>query len=305
MRFPSRWGARSPGPRNVVGMRNGRLLPAARALLIFGVFTAYPFVYAAWLSLLNWDGFTAQQSFIGLANYGALLADPDFWNSLQIARGIHRRRHGSKPRGGPARRASAEPTHPRTDHLPRRVLHSRHHCDRRRGRRMGPAVRPGERDGQHPAPYARHRGTALALRSRLGAASDRDRGRLEAAGLHDGHLSRGTPDDPEELPRSRRDRRRWRMATLPAHHLAPPYPHYRAPRGHVGDRLVPGLRPRLHRDPSGPLRRDDVLPMHLYRGGVPPLPPRLRRGHRLGHFPHRVRRDHVAMGPLPGRGFRR
>lgn len=72
---------RAPKRRGDAKVAYFLLLPT---LLIFGVFTAYPFVYAAWLSLLNWDGFTAQQSFIGLANYEALLADPEFWNSLRI-----------------------------------------------------------------------------------------------------------------------------------------------------------------------------------------------------------------------------
>ena len=57
------------------------LLPA---LLVFGVFTAYPFLYAAWLSLLDWDGFAARQTFIGLGNYAALLTNDGFWSSFRI-----------------------------------------------------------------------------------------------------------------------------------------------------------------------------------------------------------------------------
>ncbi|HEV8687216.1 MAG TPA: sugar ABC transporter permease [Gaiellaceae bacterium] len=57
------------------------LLPA---LAVFAVFTAYPFFYAARLSLLEWDGLSADPRFVGLDNYRDLLASPDFRNSLKV-----------------------------------------------------------------------------------------------------------------------------------------------------------------------------------------------------------------------------
>lgn len=57
------------------------LLPA---LAIFAVFTAYPFLYAAKLSLMEWDGLNATQRFVGLDNYRALLSDGEFRQSLKV-----------------------------------------------------------------------------------------------------------------------------------------------------------------------------------------------------------------------------
>lgn len=56
----------------------------APPLLIFGVFNIYPVLYAAWLSLLRWDGLSAGKAFVGLGNYRELLADPGFWNSVRV-----------------------------------------------------------------------------------------------------------------------------------------------------------------------------------------------------------------------------
>jgi len=57
------------------------LVPAGA---IFGAFTFYPMVYAAWLSLHRWDGLSVERPFIGLANYTNLLQEPEFWSSVQI-----------------------------------------------------------------------------------------------------------------------------------------------------------------------------------------------------------------------------
>lgn len=57
------------------------LLPA---LVVFAVFTAYPFFYAARLSLLDWDGLSAEPEFVGLDNYRALLESADFRNSVKV-----------------------------------------------------------------------------------------------------------------------------------------------------------------------------------------------------------------------------
>ena len=42
------------------------------------VFIAFPVLFALYLSLQKWDGFTAPQ-FVGLGNFVALFQDPIFW----------------------------------------------------------------------------------------------------------------------------------------------------------------------------------------------------------------------------------
>lgn len=69
------------------GYTRDELLAAAvclfPAVTVFGVFNIFPILYAAYLSLLNWDGL-GQASFAGLANYLELIRRPDFWNSLAV-----------------------------------------------------------------------------------------------------------------------------------------------------------------------------------------------------------------------------
>lgn len=70
-----------------VRLRHDRLVAFALLLpagLVFLVFTGLPFVWAAGLSLVEWNGFTAEQRFVGLGNYAELLADPAFWNSAWV-----------------------------------------------------------------------------------------------------------------------------------------------------------------------------------------------------------------------------
>jgi multiple sugar transport system permease protein len=57
------------------------LLPA---LVIFAVFYLYPVLYAAWLSLLRWDGLSESRRFVGLANYVTLFTNPEFWNAVRV-----------------------------------------------------------------------------------------------------------------------------------------------------------------------------------------------------------------------------
>ncbi|MES1193547.1 MAG: sugar ABC transporter permease [Solirubrobacterales bacterium] len=62
---------RPPGEPRRVGYLY--LIPA---LLIFGGFTLVPLLHAVWLSFFKWDGITAGK-WVGLANYGDVLSDPD------------------------------------------------------------------------------------------------------------------------------------------------------------------------------------------------------------------------------------
>lgn len=51
-------------------------------MLIFGAFILYPIFASQYFSLLDWSGFDANQTFVGLANYAELLADKYFWDAF-------------------------------------------------------------------------------------------------------------------------------------------------------------------------------------------------------------------------------
>jgi cellobiose transport system permease protein len=55
---------------------------------LFVVFGAFPLLYTAWVSLHDWNLLEGDQGYLGLANYGELLADPDFYNALANTVGI-------------------------------------------------------------------------------------------------------------------------------------------------------------------------------------------------------------------------
>ncbi|MBX7213313.1 MAG: sugar ABC transporter permease [Thermoflexales bacterium] len=55
------------------------LLPS---LVILSLFTYYPVLNAAWLSLFRWRIMRGEPSFIGLANYGTLFESADFWQAI-------------------------------------------------------------------------------------------------------------------------------------------------------------------------------------------------------------------------------
>lgn len=50
-------------------------------LLLFGAFSAYPLLYALYLSFTSWHGYDNPQ-YIGLSNYLFLLTDNTFWQSI-------------------------------------------------------------------------------------------------------------------------------------------------------------------------------------------------------------------------------
>jgi len=56
------------------------LLPA---LLVLGIFSAYPIVYSGYLSLVKWDGLAKDRPFVGLANYRRLWEAGDLRNSIE------------------------------------------------------------------------------------------------------------------------------------------------------------------------------------------------------------------------------
>lgn len=56
------------------------LLPTA---ILYGLFTLWPILASYWYSLLDWNGFSQDKTFVGLANYGLVMQDPLFWNAMR------------------------------------------------------------------------------------------------------------------------------------------------------------------------------------------------------------------------------
>lgn len=57
------------------------LLPT---VVLYGLYSIYPIIASYWYSLVEWNGFEAEQKFVGISNYQAVLADPGFWSSVRI-----------------------------------------------------------------------------------------------------------------------------------------------------------------------------------------------------------------------------
>ena len=53
-------------------------------VLLYGAFTVYPIISSYVYSLTDWNGFDTGRSFIGMANYREVLADPMFWSSFRL-----------------------------------------------------------------------------------------------------------------------------------------------------------------------------------------------------------------------------
>lgn len=51
-------------------------------LIFFGVFVAYPFGFAVYLTVHNWNIVRPEKPFVGLANFERLFADEIFWKAL-------------------------------------------------------------------------------------------------------------------------------------------------------------------------------------------------------------------------------
>ena len=83
----------TPAPRSGPGRRRGVdtrrqtiwvwafLTPT---IVLYGLYTLYPIVASYWYSLVEWNGFSSDQRFVGIQNYRAVLADPAFWSSVKI-----------------------------------------------------------------------------------------------------------------------------------------------------------------------------------------------------------------------------
>jgi multiple sugar transport system permease protein len=52
-------------------------------LILYVLFTLWPIIASFYMSLLNWNGFSKEAEFIGLANYAEVMQDPLFWSSFR------------------------------------------------------------------------------------------------------------------------------------------------------------------------------------------------------------------------------
>ncbi len=83
--------ARAPAPILHAGAKGrwkslmGIEVPVSAAVVVFYVVIfAVPFFFSIYLSFQNWD-FVGTRVFVGLKNFGRMLADPLFWGGLRIA----------------------------------------------------------------------------------------------------------------------------------------------------------------------------------------------------------------------------
>lgn len=56
----------------------------APAFLVLGVFTLWPIVYSAYLSLIEWDGLSAARPFVGLDNFNRLWSSGELPQSIRV-----------------------------------------------------------------------------------------------------------------------------------------------------------------------------------------------------------------------------
>lgn len=52
-------------------------------MIVFSVFVLFPVVFSFYLSFQEWNMFGGKREFIGLANYAAILQNPEFWSVLK------------------------------------------------------------------------------------------------------------------------------------------------------------------------------------------------------------------------------
>jgi len=74
-----------PGYRKRLRRRNlwiyAFLLPT---IVLYGLYTLYPIVASYWYSLVEWNGFNDDQTFVGISNFQAVVSDPLFWSAVRI-----------------------------------------------------------------------------------------------------------------------------------------------------------------------------------------------------------------------------
>ncbi|MFI6791212.1 carbohydrate ABC transporter permease [Nonomuraea sp. NPDC050383] len=70
------------GVRHTLDVRVSPYAYVAPFLLLFCAFGLFPLAYTAWVSLHDWTLLSDEHAFVGVANYGTLLADGYFWNAV-------------------------------------------------------------------------------------------------------------------------------------------------------------------------------------------------------------------------------
>ena len=56
------------------------LLPT---ITLYALFTFWPIIASYWYSMLDWNGFSSDRTFVGLANYREVVHDPLFWRAFK------------------------------------------------------------------------------------------------------------------------------------------------------------------------------------------------------------------------------
>ncbi|HEU5432563.1 MAG TPA: sugar ABC transporter permease [Thermomicrobiales bacterium] len=77
---------RGPAPRQSGAARTRRragMLFVLPALLLYLVFMIYPFLQSIYFSFIAWNGVDPVKRWVGLANYGELIHDGNFWLALK------------------------------------------------------------------------------------------------------------------------------------------------------------------------------------------------------------------------------
>ncbi len=69
---------------NRQGDLSAAALALAPAVLLFAVFNIYPLIYSGFLSLLEWNGFSPERTYVGLDNYRAIFESAQFRNALGV-----------------------------------------------------------------------------------------------------------------------------------------------------------------------------------------------------------------------------
>lgn len=69
---------------NRQGDLSAAALALAPAVLLFAVFNIYPLLYSGFLSVMEWDGFSPDRTYVGLDNYRAIFASSQFRNALVV-----------------------------------------------------------------------------------------------------------------------------------------------------------------------------------------------------------------------------
>lgn len=69
---------------NRQGDLSAAALALAPAVLLFAVFNIYPLIYSGFLSLLKWNGFSPERTYVGLDNYRTIFESAQFRNALGV-----------------------------------------------------------------------------------------------------------------------------------------------------------------------------------------------------------------------------